>query len=378
MLIYDYYISLPYGKDYMTIAFYLSPESYMCPIIVTDTVISDSSGTPFHGIATRDDFSLSQNQIIDNVLFRKYFIPNGRTAISFAGNVGTIEDFLDYAELITSDFETPRPLKLLADRAANYRAGSINVLSCLCLPEKHAMHKVKPDHVAEWRVEGVGLCAVIGSGASEISESIVRMSGSFLHLNAPEHYLAEATAIGVCIDSLRRELYFSQQQNKDESWGGILEYIIYDRSKTRWTRQPKTAYFFYELDLDDLTKPPQRISKSFYYEPGYNNGFLYVASKTEAYCSFVLYPIRPIYPKYLELEVIDWQQWKPDRLAFCMVGRKGGEGSSVGSVNYVGSWKTSEISELDHKYESDVLILHPKGEKFEKFLLDGIKALTLD
>ena len=363
----------------MTFALYISPKSVIAPIIVTDTITSDINGNVFGIIATRTRDLLKYVDTDLTSLVRKTFFPNENVAIAFSGELSCIHDFLTYADILTRDLSSERPLALLAQHASQYSSGKVNVISNLCLPVDGVCHRVKPDGCVEYELDGLGYFAAIGSGGKHIVNQVKDLARSFEFHDISDLNSAHSLVNILCLDELVREVYNFDEKGRsvDNTWGGILEYIYYDPRDHKWHRQPSSAYFIYQIDmsLSETDLRPQLIDRYFLYEPGQESGWLHAVRSSEFSSYNISYRLTSIITRGEDAQSIDWQTWSPKRVNLCIVcGRREGE-QFIGHSKFFGGYEVDDDNGVTcHIGRTGVRFL-PFGLELESFLVEGVKAM---
>lgn len=298
----------------MTVGIFISPSGV--PAIITDTMAFRDGEDNHSGLPTRYSPHTDVRKPIRS-LYRKSFIIDDNVALSVAGEVGQIADFVQNFRLLQHSFGIEDAFTKIESLATDYP--TVQALIC----DANSNGTGVDFRLWPFRVYGrcsashplVGDIRTIGSGADnalKLTLDYAKQAESFDKLSKRPQEIVQSLSHYVASTRIRRE-----QFNLEElTWGGFLEFVYFDNTAKRWSRNPRCLYIFFEVVLlGNQTYTTLLIARSYAYEPGGTHGEIMVKeSSVEGSAGFVSYiqdifsdsPISPGGPD------LWYDQWKPE------------------------------------------------------------------
>ena len=339
------------------------PQKNLSPVLITDTILSDSRGIPQNFIPTRTLEYYKKSNIIP--LYRKFITTEDKkTIISFSGSVKKIIDFLDYAEFSIDNLTSYRPLKNLAERASEYN-GDIDVIAISCGKDLDRLHYITSDKSKLWESDNFGFYSSIGSGSDYFNEYIKRHDDPLLYGTQNENAISIAHEF--ITGNFVSEIYNSPKSNLN--WGGFFELSYFDWKKNEWVTRGKTAYFIYQFHFSK-EEAPDLIDRIYLYDPGEKSGFIHYIRSASDYSHNITVPIFPI-NQDMEFEIphVDISSWYPDFLCISLIGIENHDNGAqtLHTANYF--YPVTDIDGVSTGYGRTGIRFLPHGPELDSFLI---------
>lgn len=302
----------------MTACVLISPDlGGPAPVLVSDTIIS-MEGKPELSVAIGRIPRGEAAYWTAVRLARKSYIVSEQCAVAVAGFEDSIRDFLEFIRptlLLAADGS--RPMRAVGDRAKEY-GGKVSVVGAFVSDDTRLNYVRPEEHDAE-QVGILGVCVAIGSGADELIDLVKHTEARF----SRESGGAKAARVAADILNQERILLetYSFPHKYDESWGGFLEHVYYDRAEKQWKRQGRTLCLSLEVDFkQDRPQSWNLIDRVVCYDPEPGQIICiydYPEMKIDRY---ILDDLISETPAAAEENV--WQEWRPERVLVTVVCRE--------------------------------------------------------